>query len=96
MLISHSFLFYSRPPPLIQRREPCNPASLDPFKHRPTHLLTRATPLLPQQLAGKVRILDSVREVVALHKDQYVFPVQLGVTKVGVQKWCACEPLAIN
>eukprot|EP00983_Pelagomonas_calceolata_P032256 1012150-Pelagomonas_calceolata.AAC.12 len=30
----------------------------------------------------KKRILDSVREVVALHKEQYVFPIQLAVTKV--------------
>jgi hypothetical protein len=34
--------------------------------------------------AGKKRILDSVREVVALHKEQYVFPIQLAVTKVRV------------
>jgi hypothetical protein len=38
--------------------------------------------------AGKAKILDSVREVVALHKDRYVFPVKIAVTKVsgtGVQ-----------
>ncbi len=32
---------------------------------------------------GKKRIMDSVRELVALHKEQYVFPIQLAVTKVG-------------
>mmetsp|Transcript_10121 Transcript_10121/g.26269 ORF Transcript_10121/g.26269 Transcript_10121/m.26269 type:complete len:2025 (-) Transcript_10121:314-6388(-) len=32
---------------------------------------------------GKKRILDSVREVVALHKNRNVFPIQLAVTKVS-------------
>eukprot|EP00983_Pelagomonas_calceolata_P049499 1141537-Pelagomonas_calceolata.AAC.5 len=35
--------------------------------------------------AGKKRILDSVREVVALHKNRNVFPIQLAVTKVSMQ-----------
>lgn len=37
----------------------------------------------PCNSAGKKRILDSVREVVAVHKDQFVFPIQLAVTKVS-------------
>jgi PAS domain S-box-containing protein len=32
---------------------------------------------------GKAKILDSVREVVALHKERYVFPLRLVVTKVS-------------
>ncbi len=31
--------------------------------------------------AGKAKILDSMREVVALHRDRYVFPVRILVTK---------------
>eukprot|EP00198_Chlamydomonas_reinhardtii_P011170 XP_001700507.1 predicted protein [Chlamydomonas reinhardtii] len=30
---------------------------------------------------GKAKILDSVREVVALHRDRYVFPIKIMVTK---------------
>lgn len=33
--------------------------------------------------AGKARILDSVREVVALHKERFVFPVRIAVTRVS-------------
>ncbi len=33
--------------------------------------------------AGKAKILDTVREVVAIHKDRYVFPIKLTVTKVS-------------
>jgi len=32
---------------------------------------------------GKARILDSIREVVALHKDRFVFPVRIAVTRVS-------------
>ncbi|KAG2450719.1 hypothetical protein HYH02_004557 [Chlamydomonas schloesseri] len=32
---------------------------------------------------GKAKILDSVREVVAIHKDRYVFPLKIAVTKVS-------------
>jgi len=32
---------------------------------------------------GKARILDSIREVVALHKDRFVFPIRLAVTRVS-------------
>ncbi|KAF5829405.1 hypothetical protein DUNSADRAFT_16104 [Dunaliella salina] len=32
---------------------------------------------------GKKRIIDSIREVVALHKNKNVFPIQLAVTKVS-------------
>lgn len=33
--------------------------------------------------AGKAKILDTVREVVAIHKDRYVFPIKIAVTKVS-------------
>lgn len=49
--------------------------------------------------AGKAKILDSMREVVALHRDRYVFPVRILVTKtqgtgadatfMGMLKVCA-------
>ncbi len=32
---------------------------------------------------GEPRILDTVRDVVALHRDRYVFPLQLCVTKLS-------------
>ena len=32
---------------------------------------------------GKARILDSIREVVALHKERFVFPIRLAVTRVS-------------
>lgn len=33
--------------------------------------------------AGKAKILDTVREVVAMHKERYVFPARIMVTKSG-------------
>lgn len=33
--------------------------------------------------AGKAKVLDTVAEVLALHKDRYVFPIKLAVTKVS-------------
>ena len=33
--------------------------------------------------AGHAKILDSVREVVGLHKERYVFPVSILVSKVS-------------
>jgi hypothetical protein len=33
--------------------------------------------------AGKAKILDTVRDVVALHKERHVFPVKVAVTKVS-------------
>lgn len=35
------------------------------------------------QDTGEVRILDQVKEVVALHKDRHVFPVEICVTKLS-------------
>lgn len=32
---------------------------------------------------GKAKILDTLREVVGIHKDMYVFPLKLAVTKVS-------------
>ncbi|KAG2493479.1 hypothetical protein HYH03_008295 [Edaphochlamys debaryana] len=32
---------------------------------------------------GKAKILDTVREVVAIHKDRFVFPLKIAVTKVS-------------
>ncbi len=59
--------------------------------------------LLP---AGKAKILDSVRDVVALHKERHVFPVKIAVTKVsgsgqdsifmGVIKPVPDDPLAVK
>jgi hypothetical protein len=43
--------------------------------------LTPACPV--HNLTGKAKILDTVREVVGLHKDRYVFPAKLIVTKVS-------------
>ena len=37
----------------------------------------------PPPTPGKAKILDSVREVVALHKERYVFPLRLVVTRVS-------------
>jgi hypothetical protein len=36
-----------------------------------------------RQLAGKPKILDSVREVVGINKERYVFPLRLNVTKAS-------------
>lgn len=33
--------------------------------------------------AGKAKILDTVREVVGLHHERYVFPAKIAVTKVS-------------
>ena len=41
----------------------------------------RRTP--PRHGAGKAKIMDSVREVVALHKDRYVFPGRVVVTRAS-------------
>jgi hypothetical protein len=42
-----------------------------------------ATLILHTDASGKVRILNSLREVVALHKERYVFPTFLCVTKAS-------------
>ena len=42
---------------------------------------TQNTPRTPQ--GGEPHILDSVRDVVALHRDRVVFPLQLCVTKLS-------------
>lgn len=39
--------------------------------------------LSPPPPAGKAKILDRVQSVVALHKERYVFPVKLAVTRIS-------------
>ena len=34
-------------------------------------------------IAGKAKILNSVREILGLHRERYVFPASLLVTKVS-------------
>ena len=48
-----------------------------PFSQRHPSYLTRYVN------GGEPHILDTVREVVALHKERYVFPMQLCVTKMS-------------
>ncbi|KAG2423294.1 hypothetical protein HXX76_015443 [Chlamydomonas incerta] len=48
-----------------------------PFSQRHAGFIQRYT------AGGEPRILDSVREVVALHMERYVFPVELCVTKLS-------------
>ncbi|EFJ47903.1 hypothetical protein VOLCADRAFT_104960 [Volvox carteri f. nagariensis] len=48
-----------------------------PFSQRHDAYLSRYV------ASGEAQILDSVREVVALHKDRYVFPVALCVTRLS-------------
>jgi hypothetical protein len=37
----------------------------------------------PPAFSGKAKILDSLREVVALHRERYVFPIRILVSKTG-------------
>ena len=41
------------------------------------------TPHMLRSQGGEPHILDSVRDVVALHRDRVVFPLQLCVTKLS-------------